>query len=155
MNQNLFSRVLVMVDGSESATAAAQFAVRLAHQTGAALDAIYVVDTATIGYLMQMRIFVAEESQDCEKDLERTGARCLEYVKALGLKHSLEVKTHLRKGPVAETVLHAIRDLNADALVLGGWGQRASHTDATCTARQLILADALCPVMVIKPAPCA
>jgi nucleotide-binding universal stress UspA family protein len=153
VDRNLFSKLLVMVDGSESSTAAADFAGRLAQQTGARLHAVYVVDTATMDYLMQLRIFVAEERQECEKDLERTGARYLEYARAVGRKHGVEVETHLRKGPVDRSVLQAIRELGVDALIMGGWCGGVSHKDATCTARQLILAEALCPVIVIKTGP--
>ena len=48
----LFTNVLLVVDGSEAAVAAANVAVRMAAQHGCALSAVYVVDTATLDYLL-------------------------------------------------------------------------------------------------------
>jgi len=147
---NLFERILLVVDASEASSAAAQFAVRLALQTGGRLLAVHVVDTATMDYLMQMHIFVREEREEFEKDMERTGRRYLEYVSAIARKNGLDVETHLHKGSFHRTILDVARDENASVIVLGGWRHTITRKDVTSVERQLILDEAICPVIVVK-----
>ncbi len=94
---NLLGALLLVVDGSEPSMAAARFAMDLAKQLQSHVTAVYVVDTATMDYLTQMRIFVAEERAEFEADIERTGQRYLEYVSTIGRKQGVETKTLLRK----------------------------------------------------------
>lgn len=153
MNPTILAKLLVLIDGSEASLAAVRFAVGLAAQVTGELQAMYVVDTATMDYLLQLRIFVTDERQEFEQDLERTGTRYLEYARAIGRKQQVEVRTHLRKGAFLQMVLPAVRELQIDAIVLGGWRSTMMRKDAMCEQRQLVLLEAPCPVIVVKPEP--
>lgn len=146
----LLGRLLLVVDGSDASVAAAEFAVELAAGIGSEITAIYVVDTATMDYLMQMRILVKEEREEFEGDLERTGSRYLDYVTTLGRNLGLEVETVQRKGRFHQTILKEARTMRADAIVVGGWRRTVTRKDATSVERQLILDQAECPVIVVK-----
>ena len=146
----MLGNLLLVIDGSEASIAAANFAVRLAAQVDSILHAIYVVDTATMDYLMQMRIFIAEERQEFEKDLERTGTRYLDYVKTIGRKCHVEIQPHLKRGRFHQTVLQTSRELEVDAIILGGWCASVTRKDATCVERQLVLTDSKCPVIIVR-----
>ena len=147
---DLLGRVLLVVDGSEPSIAAANFAVQLAAQAGSHVTAVYVVDTATMDYLLQMRILVKDEREEFETDLERTGTRYLEYVATIGRNHGVEVETAMRRGRFHQTILQEARTLQADAIVLGGWHRTVTRKDSTSVERQLILDQADCPVIVVK-----
>ena len=146
----LFNRALLVVDGAEPSIAAAHFAVRMATQVGGELLAVYVVDTATMDYLMQMRIFVKEERLEFERDLELSGQRYLEHVKTIGRNHGIEIQTDLRHGSFHQTILRVAREEEVDAIVLGGWRRTITRKDATSVERQLILSEADCPVIIVK-----
>lgn len=150
METKLLAKLLVLVDGSESAIASVQYAVRLAAQVGSELHAVYVVDTETLDALIQLRIFVHEERLECEADLERTGRRYLEYAAAIGGKSGVTVHPHLKRGVLHQEVLHLARELAADGIVLGGWCPSITRKDAACLERQLILSHAECPVLIIR-----
>jgi nucleotide-binding universal stress UspA family protein len=147
---NLLGFCLLVVDGSQPCITAANFAVELAKQTGSRITAVYVVDTATMDYLMQLRVFVKEEREEFEVDIERTGQRYLEYVTTIGRKHGVSVSTVLRKGRFHTAILQEARDLGVDAIILGGWRRSVTRKDATSVERQLILDLADCPVIVVK-----
>ncbi len=146
----LFQNILLVVDGSEASVAAANFAVRLAASMHAPVAAVYIVDTATMDYLMQMRIFVSDERQEYEADLERTGQRYLDYVSTIATKQDVAVEKILQRGSFHQTVLQLARARNVDVIVLGGWLRTVTRKDATSVERQLILDEADCPVLVIK-----
>ena len=150
MSDSLIGRMLLVVDGSEPSIAAANYAVRLAAEAGSHITAVHVVDTATMEYLMQMRIFISDERKEFEKDLERTGERYLEYVKAVGRKHGVEVETIQSKGGFHQVILDHARSRNADVIVLGGWHRTVTRKDTTSVERQLILDETDCPVIVVK-----
>jgi nucleotide-binding universal stress UspA family protein len=143
-------KLLLVVDGSEPSLAAARYAVTLATQLGSRLTAVYIVDTATMDFLTQTRIFVAEERDEFEHDLERTGQRYLEYVKTLAGKAGLGVDTVLGKGSLHRTVLQIATDRQVNAIVIGGFRRSIMRKDLPSVERQLILDEAECPVIVVK-----
>ncbi len=147
---NLLGKLLLVVDGSKASTAAAQYAVRLAGQTGGEIIAVYVVDTATMDYLTQMHIFIREEREEFERDMGQTGRRYLDYVQTLGRNRGVSVRTDLRKGSFHQTILRMARELEVDAVILGGWRHTITRKDSTSVERQLILDEVECPVIVVK-----
>jgi nucleotide-binding universal stress UspA family protein len=147
---NPLASCLLVVDGSEPCIVAANFAMELAKQTGSRITAVYVVDTATMDYLMQLRVFIKEEREEFEVDIERTGQRYLEYVSTIGRKNGVPVTTVLRKGRFHTAILQEARDLKVNAIILGGWRRSATRKDASTVERQLILDLADCPVIVVK-----
>mgnify|MGYP006280956337 CR=1 FL=1 len=149
-NDNLLGRILLVVDGSDPSIAAVNYAVKLASQCESTISAVYVVDTATMDYLMQMRIFVEEERSEFEQDLERTGKRYLQYAQTQADKVDVELETMLRKGNFHKTILQLARQIPADIIVMGGWHRTITRKDATSRERQLIMDEAGCPVLVIK-----
>ena len=150
MSDNLLGKMLLVVDGSEPSIAAANYAVGLAAQTGARVTAVSVVDTATMEYLSQMRIFIDEERSEFEQDLERTGYRYLEYVRTIGHNHGIEIESLQLKGAFHQVILQQAREMAADVIVLGGWYQTVTRKDVGSKQRQLILDEAACPVLVVK-----
>ena len=146
----MLGEILLVVDGSEPSVAAARFGVRLAAEFDSHVVAVYVVDTATMDYLLQSHIFVAEEREEFENDLERTGHRYLEYVRTIGDNHGVEVDVMLDKGSFHRTILQKARELSVDVIVLGGWRRSITRKDAASVERQLVLDEADCPVIVVK-----
>jgi len=142
--------LLLVVDGSEVAIAASHLAVGLSKPLGSPLTAVYVVDTATMDYLMQLRIFVQDERDEFEAELEQNGQRCLDAVASLGCAAGITVQTVLRKGRFHSTVLHEARRLKAGIIILAGWSQSITRKDAATVERQLLLDQAECPVLVVK-----
>lgn len=143
-------RALLVVDGSRPALDATEFAVQFTRQTNCELSAAFVVDTATLDYLQQMRIFVKEERMELEQDLELKGKRYLCSVQELGRKFSLEIKTHICQGRFHQTILKLARELGVDLIIIGGWKHEIKQKDSTSVERQLIMDLAECPVIVVK-----
>jgi nucleotide-binding universal stress UspA family protein len=147
---NLLADLLLVVDGAQPSVAAAHFAVALAAQTGSSITAVYVVDTATMDYLLQMRIFVKEEREEFERELDGTGRRYLDFVATLAARREVALEPVLGHGRFHQTILKEARTRAVSAIVIGGWRRSIMRKDATSVERQLILDQADCPVIVVK-----
>jgi len=143
-------KALLVVDGSKPALDATEFAVQFARQTNCELCAAFVVDTATLDYLQQMRIIVSEERMELEQDLELKGKRYLAGVQELGKKHNLDIETHICQGRFHQVILKLARELEVDLIITGGWKHEIKKKDSSSIERQLILNLAECPVIVVK-----
>ena len=143
-------KALLVVDGSQPALDATEFAVHFARQTSCELCAAFVVDTATLDYLQQMRIFVSEERMELEQDLEQKGRRYLTAVQELGRKYDLDIKTHICQGRFHQVILKLARELEVDLIIIGGWKHEIKQKDSSSIERQLIMDLAECPVIVVK-----
>ncbi|MFA6929851.1 MAG: universal stress protein [Lentisphaeria bacterium] len=141
---------LLVVDGSQPSLDATDFAVHFAKQTHCELSAAFVVDTATLDYLQQMRIFVKEERQELEQDLELKGKRYLTNVQALGRKYEVNIKAHICLGRFHQIILKLARELAVDLIIIGGWKHEIKQKDSSSIERQLIMDLAECPVIVVK-----
>ena len=144
-------KLLLVVDGSQLSEEAAYFSFRLAKRLGCALEAVYSVDTATMDYLLQMHIFVSEEREEFEAAIEEKGKSYLERVKRLADACGVELETKILRGRFHQTILNYRKATQADAIVLGGWGEGRGHSkDTFSVERELIMKLAQCPVFVIK-----
>lgn len=145
------TNMLVVVDGSESSYVALEHAGRMVScLPGAKLTAVFVIDTASMDMLQQMRVFVSEERALFEAEMEIKGQRVLDVVYEKAKKHGIEADTYLLKGRISQVVLRAARELKCDMIVMNGWHDASTRKDNSSVERQLLLDHAECPVVVVK-----
>lgn len=143
--------ILVIVDGSQRGMDAVDSAISLASSMrNCKLNAAFVIDTASMDLLLQMHIFVKEERQSFEAEMEVKGRHTLEYVHAEGIKNSIEIDTFLLKGRASKIILQAARELGVDLIVIGGWSDGGTRKDAASVEYQLLLEQAECQVLIVK-----
>jgi len=145
-----FSKLLVLINGSESSVSAAKYSVALARAYGAQLLAVYVVDTASLRQLLLARIFVPEESDEYESRLEESGGRLLNYAKEIAGGAGVRMETKMLKGAVAGEVEKAADEFGADVILVGGWNQGSSVRDVLMDAYRELMRTASCPVIFVR-----
>jgi nucleotide-binding universal stress UspA family protein len=145
-----FEKILVVVDGTESAVKAAEYAIRLARVAPAKLTAVSVVDTETLRKLMSAHILVEPEVHEFEVELRQSQGRQLEFVARLAKKAGVEIETVLGKGLLHAAVLAEQKGRGADMIVIGGFHCTVTKLDLIAHERQLILDGAACPVLVVR-----
>ncbi|VTT85744.1 Universal stress protein [Halorubrum sp. DM2] len=106
VGQSVFERVLVVTDDGPAGRAAAATGVELAAAHGAAVDALYVVDTATDWDMVVER-------------RERTGEDLVESVEARGAAAGVDVAKWFRYGATHEEVIDFAAAHDADLIVVG------------------------------------
>lgn len=109
----MFTTVLVPTDGSESAAAAVDLALRLVREGNATVHALAVVDER----------FVADEYDLAVEGAEREAEAALDEVGTRAAERGVDVVKHLRRGYPHEEILTAVDDYGADAIVMGTAGR--------------------------------
>ena len=145
-----FGKVLLYIDGSESAITAAQYAIILAKGHGVELTAVYAVNENLLQELLGAKVFVQMEKMDYERSLEEDGKRYLNYVAKLGEKKGVKIATKLRKGVVHEEVSREVDEGKYDLLIQGELGEVLSLRDSFYEEGERILRKATCPVLVVR-----
>jgi nucleotide-binding universal stress UspA family protein len=148
--KNPFAPILLMVDGSETMMRAARRAVDLARLLDCKIHAVSVVDTDTLTQLLKGKILVQDEMEDFERDLTSSSERYLRMVKKAADEAGVEMETVLLKGGAHQTILAQQRKLEAGLVVLPGFSHSMTRRDLMTKAKQLILDEAPCPVLLVR-----
>ncbi len=146
----IISNIVTAVTGSDASIMAAKYAIVMAKLYRCRLSAVYVVDTATIKQLTLSRIFIQEESVEYEKSLEANGERYLAFVEELARAKGVKAEREIRKGAVYTEILAVADEKKADLIMLGGWEKDRSARDIISHAHREIMANAKCPVLLVK-----
>lgn len=156
MIKPLFKKIVVAVNGSEQSVHAAMYAIMMASQYKCQLKAIYVVDTATLKQLELSKLFLSDESERYEKNLEADGNRNLKFIESLAKQKKVEIETELRKGAIWSELIQTAEDYEADLIILGGKEHGASsmksvlHHDKISATNSEIIGSAGCNVLVVR-----
>jgi len=149
--KKILETILVAVNGSDASICAFKYALALKKAFGSRIVACYVIDTATIRQLALSRIFVQDESEEYERNLENSGLRYLNFCVELARQKHLAVETSIRKGSVSGEIVKYAIELDADAIILGGVRTEAAYREAIADYNREILKNARCPVIFVKP----
>ncbi|WP_343674983.1 universal stress protein [Paraburkholderia heleia] len=148
----MYSRILVALDGSKTASHALDAAIRLALDTGAQLQALYVVDLPIIAYDVPgydpsiVRDAYIEEGRMIRADADAHMAQ--QGVK--GSSRSVEVEFPAED--VAQCIQQAAADWHADLIVMGTHGRRGVRRLMLGSVAERVLRCARCPVLLVPAA---
>lgn len=141
----MYDRVLLATDGSEPSVAAAEHAVDVAGTYGAALHAVFVVDTGT-GALTVSK----NEVRDALRDLGReTGADALRDVDARAEAASVELVTDVLEGRPDERILGYVDENGVDLVVMGTHGRTGIERRLTGSVAERVVREAPVPVVTV------
>lgn len=143
------SRIVVIVDSTETGIRAARFAAQLAALHKAELVAIAVVDTATMKSLLTSNILVESERQEFEQELEASARANLNYVADLARAAHVKAELTLKKGVVHSIVYDEVRRLNPSFLVMGTFTTSLIRRDLSALERRLVVDEVRCPIILV------
>jgi nucleotide-binding universal stress UspA family protein len=143
-------RILCATDFSDSASAAIQFAVGLAHSCQSEIRIVHVrPPPVPSGRPMGCRAHppgVDEKSEtELTQDLDRYGQPAI----AAGLP----TQRALRHGEPSEEIVREAKHISADLIVMGRHSQGASNPWILGSVAERVLRQASCPVVVVRPFP--
>lgn len=139
----MFSRILVAVDGSESARKAFEMSVYLAQRCDSKLDIIHVVLDSVYGGDSAVAFDLIEE-------LKEKGKKLLEECKGEAMRNSVQAETLLKIGDHAQVIIDTANKNNYDLIVMGSRGLGAFKELLLGSVSFKVMHHASCPVMVIR-----
>ena len=139
----MFSRILVAVDGSESAKRALEKSVYLAKQCNSRLDVIHVVLDSTYGGDSAATFQLIEE-------LKERGKKMLEGCKTQALRNGVEVRTLLELGDHAQVIINTANEGDYDLVIMGSRGLSPFKELLLGSVSFKVMHHARCPVMVVR-----
>jgi nucleotide-binding universal stress UspA family protein len=146
----LISNIVVAITGTDASVLAAKYAIVMAKQYNCKINAVYVVDTATIKMLTLSKIFIQEEGTEYERNLENNGNRYLTFIEELAKEKGVKIERILRKGAIFTEILKVADEKGADLIMLGGWEKDTKTSDIVGHSHREIMANSKCSVLLVK-----
>ncbi|NPT40656.1 universal stress protein [Paraburkholderia sp. 1N] len=145
----MYKHILVAIDGSETSEHAFDAALQLAHESGAQLQPLYVVDNPLMAYdafgydpTIPRDAFVEEGQRLMADALAR-----MKHENVAGTPRMVDV------APIGEDISERIRitanEFNADLLVLGTHGRRGFKRLFLGSVAERVVRSACCPVLLV------
>lgn len=146
----MYSRILVALDGSETAFHALDTALQLARDTGAQLQPLYVIDVPVLaldvpGYDPSIVRHAFEEEG------RRVTALARERMDKRGVTGDPRVvEVNAPSEDVANCIQRAADDWHADLIVMGTHGRRGVRRMVLGSVAERVLRCATCPVLLVS-----
>ena len=150
MAKHTYSTILLFAEGSDGGMKAAADAIGLAADEKATLVIAAVVDTNTLKQLLSFRIFVEDEADEYEHELEESCRRQMNYVAQLADKAGVKNRTTLLRGACHSVILKEQKERDADLLVMGSYRASMAQRDVMAHEKQLIVDECPCPVLLVR-----
>jgi nucleotide-binding universal stress UspA family protein len=139
------TRILLAVDDSPAALAAARSAIRLAVDTRAQLRVVHVLPGTETEHALEG----SHDGTDVARRQESAAEAVLRYVAALATDAGLAAETRTLRGRPARTILGEAAGWNADLIVIGRAGGRHVGEHYVGSDVQRVLEFAEIPVLVV------
>ena len=146
----LTDKMLVYVDGSEQSITAAQYALCLAKENGAALAVLYVINTRALEDLVKASIFLMEEQEEYSHDIEADAQRYLKLVSEMAARKGVTVETISRKGSIHQEITATVRENGIDLLIIGELSRIRSRRDELYNDTERAMRQVNCSVLIVK-----
>jgi nucleotide-binding universal stress UspA family protein len=145
----MYSRILVALDGSPTASAALDAAIRLAHDCGAELQPLYVIDVPVMAY--DVPGFDPSIVRDAYVDEGRiVCAEAQARMTRAGLKGApRSVEVELGGEDIARCIERTAADWHADLIVMGTHGRRGVQRLVLGSVAERVLRNACRPVLLV------
>ncbi|ADG19997.1 UspA domain protein [Paraburkholderia atlantica] len=145
----MFHRLLVALDGSDTASRAFDAALTLAAEADAELMPLYVIDVPVIAY--DAPGFDPSTIEDAFiEEGKRIAADAQARMTARGVKGTARTVEAATAGEdVAHRIVETAREWHADAIVMGTHGRRGFQRLMLGSVAERVLRRASCPVLMI------
>jgi len=148
----MIKKILVPIDGSETATKALKYAAELAKQTGAAMTLLNVIDVRFhIAQQVPATGFAAPFAEPMEDYLRQSAREFTEAAEKVCRGKGLKSKKVLRFGHPVEEILKEAEKSKIDLIVMGSHGKSAFEAAFLGSITfGVIHKDTKYPVLIVK-----
>ena len=147
----MYARILVPVDGSETATRGLEEAIRLAQALGSSLKLVHIVDDSALALNPEAGVAAAP----LVADFAEGGRQVLEEASALAAARGAQVETALHEnftGRVAGLIVDEAKQWGAELIVMGTHGRSGIRHAVLGSDAEAVVHASHVPVLLV-PAP--
>jgi universal stress protein A len=134
-------RILVPVDFTACTEKALQYAVAFAHQFGAELTLLHVVEPSYMPASEMGIIPDGDSTEDAQKEMQSLVRR---------LDRAVRYRTLLRKGGAQYEIIDAAKELGSDLIILSTHGRTGLERILLGSTAEKIVRHAGCPLLVVR-----
>jgi nucleotide-binding universal stress UspA family protein len=145
----MYARILVPVDGSETAKRGLEEAIRLSKALGSALRLVHVVDDSALAMNPEAGIAAAP----LVEDFAENGREILEEARVQASKQGAQVEVALHEnftGRVANVIVEEAKTWRADLIVMGTHGRRGIRHAVLGSDAEAVVRASVCPVLLVR-----
>jgi nucleotide-binding universal stress UspA family protein len=140
----MFKKILLAYDGSEGANRALEAAIELAKLHEGKIWALAVEEN------LPHVIATAGEYQDIKEQANEKFRKLLEAARARGEEAGIELKTILRAGHPAQTIISVAQDAEVDVILVGHSGLSGVWAAFLGTTAEKVSRHAPCSVLIVR-----
>ena len=141
----MYERILVPTDGSPEVERAVEHAVELASTHGAAVHAVYVVNTASYTTLPLETAW-----EGVGEMLREDGETALERVRELGERAGVAVETSLIEGSPSREIVRYAEESDVDLIVMGTHGRGGIDRLLLGSVAERVVRSSTVPVLTVR-----
>jgi nucleotide-binding universal stress UspA family protein len=148
----MYARILVPVDGSETATAGLAEAVKIAKALGAKLRILHVVNELIIDYAFGSGLYANTVIESMRSD----GQSVLDAAETFARQRGCEPEGVLVEsigGAASQFIIEQAKDWPADLIVMGTHGRRGIRRLALGSDAEVVVRSASAPVLLVRHVP--
>ncbi len=144
----MYQRIMVAIDGSETAERGLKEAVNLAKDQNAKLAIVHVIDIVVVFGAGQFPGTYIEATRELARD---TIEHARKTAQAAGIEPEIQSPEIVTSGyHVADKIAELARDWNADLLVVGTHGRRGVTRLLLGSVAERIVRIAPCPLLLVR-----
>jgi nucleotide-binding universal stress UspA family protein len=145
----MYKKILVPMDGSEKANAAAEHAIELAAKIGAEVTLYHVIPALT-PYVNRYSDNMGDAYQQIQNELQTTGEDTLQKAQDNYAKSGVKLDTKILWGNPAEEICREARERGFDLIVMGsrGLGEISGFIMGSVSRR--VARHASTPVLIVR-----
>ncbi|MGM0605936.1 MAG: universal stress protein [Halobacteriota archaeon] len=141
----VYDRILIPTDGSDAAVEASKHALDLAERHDADLDVLYVVDHERLG-----RMAPQLSTNQIREALAAEGERATSMVADKADQAGIDVKTVVREGIPADTIVEYAGEESIDVIVMGTTGRSGLDRLLLGSVAETVIQRTEMPVFLVK-----
>jgi nucleotide-binding universal stress UspA family protein len=145
----MYQRILVPVDGSDTARRGLEEAIRLSKALGGALRLVHIIDDTPLAMNPETGIAAAP----LVADFAEGGKQIIEESRAFAAGEGVQVDTALYEnftGRVAERILEDARKSGAELIVMGTHGRRGIRHAVLGSDAEAVVRGSHVPVLLVR-----
>ena len=148
----LFNKILIAVDGSETADKALDFGFDLAKKYSAEIVVVSVFDVISTSLVAQGMVFTPTGTTKYLEELEAFHEKVLDEAvkKAQLIKPKLKISTKLLNGRAADKIVKEANEGGFDLIVIGSRGLGGIKEFFLGSVSDRVADAAKCPVLIVK-----